>query len=84
LSSPEIISESLISIFPNPSHNDVTITSTVNMLQLEIVDLNGKIKLSTHVNSQNAKLNLDTFESGVYFIRVETENSVSIEKFIKN
>lgn len=79
-----VVAQSTISIFPNPAQNDLTISSSEKMTQIDITDLNGKIKMTTPCHGQTEKLNLTSFESGVYFIHVYGENGTSIEKFIKN
>lgn len=71
-----------IEIYPNPVKNEIHIKSETNpVINIEIFDINGKLVLTK-------KNNLDTIivnklPSGVYFIKLYTQNNNTSWKFIK-
>lgn len=71
-----------LKIYPNPVKNEIHIKSDTNpLLNIEIFDVNGKL-----VHAKNN--NLDTIivnklPSGIYFIKLYTQNSNTSWKFIK-
>lgn len=71
-----------ISIYPNPVVDVLNISSKNNKTinKISILDLNGKV-----LKSQNYSESIDmsTFESGLYFISIETEGGSGIAKIIK-
>lgn len=69
-------------LFPNPSGGDVVyMQSTQSILQVEVMDLNGRIVLSSF--SDDLKIDTSTLLSGVYFVRVTTNSGVQVVKYQK-
>jgi len=64
-------------IYPNPTVNEVNILSNnaIEMLQVNVLDVNGKILLSKNLQLQDYKtqLKLNLIE-GVYFINITNSN----------
>jgi PKD repeat protein len=72
------------SIYPNPARDVVNITSSVNgSSTVMIMDLAGRTVASTTLNaSGNTSMNISQLNSGVYFIRIASENGQHTEKLI--
>ena len=74
-----------ISIFPNPTKNNISIYSpTATITNIEVFDTRGRrivelLKKQDHVY----QLNLDKLETAVYFIKVNTEIGSITKKVIK-
>jgi subtilisin family serine protease len=72
--------------FPNPAYNKLTIKSQTSQLpntKIELLNINGTF-ISSHVFINNeANIALEGLSSGVYFVRIQTENGVIIKKFVK-
>lgn len=66
-----------VSLFPNPAKDFVTIMAD-KIKNIEIIDISGKKILETNKNT----IDLTSFQSGLYFIRVETDSQSIIEKLI--
>ncbi|MEZ4798290.1 MAG: T9SS type A sorting domain-containing protein [Flavobacteriales bacterium] len=64
-------------IYPNPAKNDITISR--NALKgtgtLVIFDALGRVVMTENILGQKHNFNVETLESGVYFIRVENEGT---------
>lgn len=70
----ELNSESLvISVFPNPANQTVTISSSVsNVLPFEVLNIIGGNILSGELD-QKTEINTSTFSQGIYFIKVNNK-----------
>lgn len=70
-----------ISIYPNPFTDIITIQSEDEILMLQMFDALGKrIEITTNSN----KINTTNLKSGMYFLKVEGNNSIQIFKLIKD
>lgn len=83
-------SNNTISIFPNPTHGNISITLNQNnteLLTIELIDVMGRqIKTFTHNEAvskqQTITLNLENIYSGIYFLKITGSNTTSIIKKI--
>ncbi|MEE9348590.1 MAG: FG-GAP-like repeat-containing protein [Flavobacteriaceae bacterium] len=86
-SAPLSINENLISsisLYPNPTTNELTIKSQ-NSLENSIIaifDIQGKKVYNSFYNSD--KINVANLEQGIYFLRIIHENKTIKLKFIKH
>ncbi len=77
----ENFSENNINVFPNPSLGIFKISNITNA-NITIFDLNGRQILSNPNYSENQNINLSTFNSGIYFVKIEKDNQVITKKLI--
>ena len=77
------ISVDAISIYPNPTRDNVTVTMSSASASIEIIDAQGKLLKATQVVNGD-KIDLSTYETGMYIFRVKTENGTSIFRVSKN
>jgi len=73
---------SIISIFPNPSSGNITITGSNNMDEVKVIDMLGQIVYEAKPNAANTTLTLNN--AGVYFITITTGAETSTKKVIVN
>src|SRR5690606_21013073 len=75
----EDISSFDFSIYPNPSNGIVTIKTNLNMTNtlVQIMDATGRIVHATSLNGSETFLNLESLESGTYFIRLTHDGRVA-------
>ncbi len=71
-------------IYPNPMDAFLNINATATILNTEIVDINGRTIQTSAQNKNEVALNLENLQSGIYLLKVTTENGSSIQKIIKN
>ena len=77
----EINKNTTISIYPNPAHSNLQITTSNEQLgkNIEILDITGKV-VSTFENSKTfQKLDISNLQNGIYFIKINN----TVAKFIK-
>ncbi|MES2761113.1 MAG: T9SS type A sorting domain-containing protein [Bacteroidota bacterium] len=75
----------LISIYPNPAQNKITITSPDKIKSYQITSVLGNVvKQATSNNSGTTDIDITDLAKSTYFISIETENGHKIVKqFIK-
>lgn len=61
-----------IKIFPNPSSDKITISSSIEINYIEVFDAMGKLII---YQSNNVDINLSQFSFGIYFLNVFAENN---------
>ena len=78
-----------VTITPNPFDKDIFIEILVNKtvdLQLEILDINGKLLISENISIQDkfsGSLNLEHLSVGVYYLNLKSERGTIARKIIK-
>ncbi|MGH1385336.1 T9SS type A sorting domain-containing protein [Kordia sp.] len=71
-----------IEIYPNPVKNEIHIKNTSNpVINIEIFDVNGKLVLTK--KNELEVITINELGSGIYFMKLYTQNSNSSWKFIK-
>ncbi|HBJ09697.1 MAG TPA: Por secretion system protein, partial [Coprobacter fastidiosus] len=78
----ESVSDSRISVYPNPAKDQVTIRSEVPVNKISLIDLNGKIIYSSNPDSEIAVLPLNGLYKGVYVLKLNTGEETEIQKLI--
>jgi hypothetical protein len=71
-----------VSVFPNPANDFITINTEEVIEKITILDVSGKTVFSQE-KGLNKRVNIQHLPSGVYFLTVESSNSVGTTKFIK-
>jgi hypothetical protein len=71
-----------VRVYPNPATSQITISNVVSpILTIKIIDISGKtIK---RINHDSNTINVSDLTKGIYFLQVQTEQSVINKKFIK-
>jgi len=69
-----------VSIYPNPSSNDVNILSNEKINTIYIYDISGKLVDEIKNVDSNSFQYIKQLNSGIYFIRLELKNQIIINK----
>ncbi|GEM_PF-1554282 len=73
-----------VSVFPNPVVDVLSVTSEYGIKKVSIFDVTGAQVYSTSLmNTNEHKINVDGYASGVYFLKVVSNGNESTHKFIK-
>ena len=73
-------------LYPNPSNGEISIVNNSNeqLRKITIIDINGKIIQVIHINSNMiSSFSLETYSTGMYFVKLDTENSSVMKRVIK-
>lgn len=72
-----------VSFSPNPVKSNLTITSNDTITSVQVFDVQGRLIATQLNNNSSATLDMSMQNSGVYFVKVITENAVKVEKIMK-
>lgn len=75
-------------VFPNPCVNELNIAYNIpftTSVKITLADITGKKVATLDTKNQNAgehknKINTSIFEAGIYFLTIQTDNSIEIKK----
>jgi len=83
----EVVKQTDFVLFPNPAKSVITISSTIIgsvKINYEIVDVLGKVIMQNeNTGSDKFSININDLNSGIYFLRLQVNNSVVVKKFVK-
>ena len=86
----EMQKNSAVSVFPNPVSSDLNLKISLaksETVQIEMYDFTGKVISNSKINfkegSNNFRMDLSKFPSGVYFVKINSENVNHSEKVVK-
>jgi photosystem II stability/assembly factor-like uncharacterized protein len=71
-----------LKIYPNPSSDKIILESSAGG-DLSILNLNGKELLKQTITKPATQIDISSLPFGVYYIRFRNENTVQVEKIIK-
>ena len=80
------INNSGVKIYPNPSPDiiNIELTEQLNILtSIELLDLSGKILLSTEFKLEGYQLDLSGYDSGMYILVIRNNHITSTHSIVK-
>ncbi len=72
--------ESTTLVYPNPAYQSLNIVTTANINHVEIFTMAGQKVAEQRCNGTQAKLNVSTLASGMYLMKIYTEDGISTKK----
>ncbi len=82
LSINNIKKNSSITISPNPTDGNFTITSSVAIQQIEVINLLGEKVYALRCNTSTQTMHLTSLGKGVYFISIKTADGLVMKKVV--
>jgi len=73
---------SQVSISPNPSSNEVKIQSNTEISHLTVINQAGQLVFESNPNTSILTINVSEFGSGVYFVKIFTNENVITKKLV--
>jgi hypothetical protein len=75
----------VFSVYPNPATSEIRLAFGNNSpATIELLDLYGKVLLRTsNDHKENMYIDLSSFASGIYFVKVSTEGKSTVKKIMK-
>ncbi|HEX8546182.1 MAG TPA: T9SS type A sorting domain-containing protein, partial [Cytophagaceae bacterium] len=77
---------SFINVYPNPSNSQITVSSSgVNMAELTISDLSGRLLLQKDFDTEigSSQLDVSNLTPGIYILTARGKETVLVTKFYK-
>ncbi len=68
---------------PNPSNGLFSIFVETSNWSYSILDMNGKLILNETVSNNNAEVNIETLEAGIYMLQISAEDQSIHKKIVK-
>ncbi|WP_306350505.1 kelch repeat-containing protein [Flavobacterium sp. '19STA2R22 D10 B1'] len=78
---PEIMNSKKMKLYPNPSDSFITIEIADTIKSVLLYELNGREVINQ--NGTDKKLDISSLNSGIYIVKVNTNNATYIDKIIK-
>ncbi len=69
-----------VSLFPNPASEQLNLISNYNIKRIKVLNFAGQIIFNNVLNESNPTINISEFESGIYFIEIETDKGITTKK----
>jgi hypothetical protein len=89
LKNPPIVSStkeflSDVNLFPNPFVSELSIASSEKIERIAVFNVQGKMIHQQNENANNAKIDLNECENGIYLLEITTNKNKTLKKIIKN
>ena len=78
------ITENNISVYPNPANDFVKLSAVSGQLSVvKVYNCLGMMVEEIEVNANEVEINISEYNTGIYFINVQTENGNLVKKVVK-
>jgi len=74
--------ENTLKLYPNPAYDVLTIESSQNMQVITITNSVGQMVYRNQIDAARTRLNISEYQSGVYFVQIDTDNGTTTQKII--
>ena len=71
-----------INIYPNPTNGLVNV-KVEDMTRISVVNTMGQVVYDKDVDNENETIDMTQYESGVYMLKITTENGIAVKKIMK-
>ncbi len=71
-----------VSIYPNPATNTLNINADTEVTNIKVLNYIGQTINMFNVSGNEVTINTSTYDSGIYFIQIETEKGISTQKIV--
>ncbi len=78
----EVIGENEIAVYPNPAADFVNISASMDIQSITVYNNVGQIISVENVKSNLYKINTANYESGIYFLQLETEEGMISKRVV--
>ncbi len=76
----ETSNNAMVSVYPNPAQNSLTIAATKAIATLSITNLIGQVVQTQFCNTNKAMVDISTLPKGISFVKI---NNTEVRKFLK-
>lgn len=73
----------MVTLYPNPVQNSLTVKSDILFENIEIMDMQGRILEGKKCRLKEVVWDISSYPSGIYLVRLETGHGIITRKFIK-
>ena len=77
------VGNSIIDIYPNPVGDILNVKGLKSESMVKIYSANGQLMLTKTLRSELEEINVSELPSGMYILKLNTENEIMVKRFIK-
>lgn len=82
LATPDRNFADMISVYPNPAKDRISIVGELEIDDVEIYNINGQLVQKQEISNQNNELTIGNLSSGLYLIRISSGENSTIKKIV--
>jgi len=71
-------------VYPNPTHNNLTITNLNDVERIELISVTGQTILNENVTDDIMNINLESMASGIYMLKLVSQSESRVIRIEKN
>lgn len=71
-----------VEIYPNPANDFLQVSSSESIVSYVMMDVSGRIIIGEDVNSAEFSVNVNEFEAGMYYLRLNARDAVNVVSLI--
>jgi len=75
------VSESILSLFPNPATSVITVESSAVINEVKVFDITGRMVMQQKVDASSTVMDISTLRTGMYIMQVHTTEGVEGRRF---
>ena len=81
-----VITSTTLNIYPNPVEDKLFLATEIHIEEIAIYDIYGRHTISQQANETRSQqvIDVDDLNSGVYFVKIKTDDGNIVKRFIKN
>jgi hypothetical protein len=83
LSNPDFPTDASITVYPNPTKDNITISSQFTINSIQLYDVQGRLLQTQMININKAVFDISTQNAGVYFVKITTDKGSKVEKIVR-
>ncbi|AXG73238.1 T9SS C-terminal target domain-containing protein [Flavobacterium arcticum] len=83
LSNDVLTKDDSVKLYPNPTTDNVTIAANSAITSVQLYDVQGRLLHSRVGNETSIRLDVSAQPSGLYFVKITTDNGSKVEKLVK-
>jgi len=72
--------QNVVSIYPNPANDVVNVKMDNTINKIAVVNMNGQVVTESVINNIEGSINTSSIANGMYFLRIETANGITMNK----
>jgi Domain of unknown function (DUF2436). len=75
------LEDTQVNVYPNPANSTLYVNATSNINKIEVFNMLGQNVMTVAVNDNNASINTSNLSTGMYMLKLHTDNGVVNQKF---
>jgi hypothetical protein len=76
----EVGEQAYVSTYPNPAADMITVKANTEIIRVSVSNMLGQVVYHAELNTEQTVVDLSAYETGMYFVKVETLNGTTTHK----